>query len=94
MVVPKQTLTPTIKFHTIPKRTIQKNKKKTEDLDLSSHPVRPVVEIITQQRVFASEQTQQTDRFPRIDDRKDKTKSNRERRKATQKVMSKLQPTL
>ena len=83
MVVPKQTLTPTIKFQTMPKRSIQ-IMKETDDLDLSPHPVRPVVELTTPQRNVAFEQMQQTDRLPGIDDRKDKTKSNREMRKATQ----------
>ena len=56
MVVPKQTLTPTIKFRTIPKRTIRIIREK-EDLDLSSHPVRPVVELTTPQRNVTLEQT-------------------------------------
>ena len=60
MVVPKQTLTPTKKFQTIPKRTIQ-TIKETEDLDLSSHPVRPVVALTTPQRNATLEQMQQTD---------------------------------
>ena len=93
MAVSKQTLTPTTKFQTIPKRTIQIIKE-IEDLDLSSHPVRPVVELTTPQRNATLEQTQQTDRLPGIDDRKDKTKPNREILKATQMVMSKLQPKL
>ena len=91
--MPKQTLTPAIKFQTIPKRTIQIFKE-TEDLDLSFHPVRPVVELTTPQRNVTLEQTQQTDRLPGIDHRKDKTKSNRELRKATQMGISKLQPKL
>ena len=70
------------------KRTI----KETEDLDLSSHSVRPVVELTTPQRNVTLEQTKQTDRLPGIDDRKDKTKSNREMLKATQMGMSRLQP--
>ena len=91
MVVPKQTLTPTTTFQAIPKQTIQIIKE-TEDLDLSSHPVRPVVELTTPERNFTLEQTQQTDRLPGIDDQKDKTKSNRETFKTTQMGMSKLQP--
>ena len=39
----KQTQTPTIKFPTKPTEKIQKKTKKREDLDLSTHPVRPVV---------------------------------------------------
>ena len=93
IVVPKQTLTPTTKFQTIPKRTTQIFKE-TEDLDLSCHAVRPVVELTTPQRLATLEQTQQTDRLPRKDDRKDKSKSNRELLKATQMAMSKLQPKL
>ena len=49
MVVPKQTLTPTIRFQTKPNRTIQKIEE-TEDLDLSSHPLRPVVGLTSPQR--------------------------------------------
>ena len=73
----------TTKFRTIPKRTIQIIKE-TEDLDLSSHPVRPVVELSTPQRNVTLEQTQQTDRLPGIDDRKGKTKFNRVLIEATQ----------
>ena len=93
MVVPKQSLTPTIKFQTKPKQTKQ-TFRETEDLDLSSHPLRPLVELTTPQRNVTLEQTQQTDRLPGIDDRKDKTKSNREMLKATQMGISKLQPKL
>ena len=93
MVVPRQTLTPTTKLQKIPKQTV-KIIKDTEDLDLSSHPVRLVVELTTPQIIVTLEQTQRTDNLPGIDDRKDKTKSNREMRKATQMGMSKLQPKL
>ena len=93
MVVPKQTLTTTIKFQTIPRRTIQIIRE-TEDLDLSFHPVRPVVELTTPQRMATLEQTQRTDRLPGIDDQKAKTKSGRELLKATQMRMYKLQPKL
>ena len=75
------------------KRTIQIIKE-TEDLDLSSHSVRPVVELTIPQRNATLEQTQQTDRNPGIDDRKDKNKPSREMLKATQMAMSKLQPKL
>ena len=91
--MPKQTLTPTIKFQTIPKRTIQIIKA-TEDLDLSSHPVRPVVEPTTPQRNATLEQTQRTDRLHEIDDRKDRTRVSRIMLKTTQMEMSKLQPNL
>ena len=91
MVVLKQTLTPTKKFRTIPTRTIQIIKE-TEDLDLSSHPVRLVEELTTPQRNVTLEQTQLMDRLLKIDGREDKTKSNKEMLKATQMGMSKLQP--
>ena len=58
------------------------------------HPVTPVVELTTPQRIVTLEQMQRTDRLPGIDDRKDKTKSSREMLKATQMGMSKLQPKL
>ena len=94
MEVPKQTLTPTTtKLQTIPRGTI-KIFKETEDLDLSFHPVRHVVEITTPQRNATLEQMQQTDRLHEIHDQKDKTKINRIMLKATQTAMSKLQPKL
>ena len=67
-VVPKETLTPTINSQTIPKRTTQIIKEK-EGIDLSSHPVRPVVELTTPQRNVTFEPMQQTDRLTGIDDR-------------------------
>ena len=93
MVVLKQTLTAITKFPTIPTRTIQLIKK-TEDLDLSTHPVRPVVELITPRRNVTLEQSQRTDRLPGVDGQKHKTKSNREMLKATQMGISKVQPRL
>ena len=93
MVVLKPTPTPTIKLQTKPTRTTQIFKER-EDLDLSSHAVRPVVELTTPQGNVTLEQTQRTDRLPGIDDRKDKTKSNREILKLSQTGMSKLQPKL
>ena len=89
MVVPKQTLTPTIKHQSQTSRTIQIIKG-TEDLDLSFHPVRHVAEQTTPQRDATLEQTQRTDRLPGIDGRKDKTKPNREILKITRMGMSKL----
>ena len=62
----------------------------TENLDLHFHPVRHVAEQTTPQRDATLEQTQQTDRLPRIDGRKDKTKPNREILKITRMGMSKL----
>ena len=72
-----------MKFPTIPTPTIQIIKK-TEDLDLSTHPVRHVVELTTPQRKVTLEQTQRTNGLPGKDGWKDKTKSNREMHKATQ----------
>ena len=68
LMVVKQTLT--IKFLTIPMQTIQTNKK-TEKLDLSTHPVRPAVKLTIPQRNANLEQTQLTDRLPGTDGRKD-----------------------
>ena len=93
IVVPKRTLTPTTNLQTIPKQTI-KIIKETEDLDLSSHSVRHVVEPITPQRNATLEQTQQIDHLPGIDDQKAKTKTSKEMHKTTQMGMSKLQPKL
>ena len=94
MEVPKQTLTPTTtKLQTTLKETIQIIKE-TEELELSSHPVRHVVELTTPQRNAILEQTQQTDRLHEIDDRKDRTKASRIKLKTTQMEMSKLQPKL
>ena len=90
VVVPKQALTQTIRSQTIPKRKLPIIKE-TEDLDLSSHPLRPVVELTNPQIYVTLEQTQQTDRLPGLYDRKDKTKSSREILRATQMGMSRLQ---
>ena len=88
-----QTLTPTIDFLTIPTQTKQIIKK-TENLDLSTHPVRPVVKPTIPQRYYTTEQTQRTDRVPGTDNRKDRIKSNKEMPKRTQIGMFKLQPKL
>ena len=72
MVVLKQTLAPTINFQTKPTRTIPIFRE-TEDLDLSTHPVRPVVELTTPHRDVTLEQTQRTGRLPGTNDRKYKT---------------------
>ena len=84
-VVLKHTLTPTIEAQTIPTRTLQITRE-TEDLDLSTHPVRPVVELTTPQRNVTLEQTQRTDRLPGIDDRKDKTRPNKRNAKSNSDV--------
>ena len=92
-VVVKQTLTPTVKFPTEPTQTIQIIKKR-ENLELSTHPVRPVEKLTTPQKNVTLERMQQTYRLPGVDDRKDRTKSNREMLKVTQKAMPKLQPNI
>ena len=51
MVVPKQTLTPTIKHQSQTRRTIQIIRE-TEDLNLSFYPVRHVAEQTTPQRCY------------------------------------------
>ena len=66
MVVLKRTLTPMKKFQKISTPGIQ-TIRETEDLDLSSHPVRPVVDLATPQRNATLEQRQLTDRLPGID---------------------------
>ena len=93
MEAPKKTLTPTTKLQTIPKQALWIITE-TEDLDLSSHLARHVVELTTPQRNGTLEKMQQTDRLHEIDDRKDRTKVNRKMLKATQTAMSKLQPKL
>ena len=89
MVAPKQTLTPTTKYQSQTRRTMQIIKE-TENLDLSFHPVRHVAEQTTPQRDATLEQTQRTDHLPEIDGRKDKTKPNRGILKITRMGMSKL----
>ena len=93
MEVPKRTLIPTTKLQTIPKETM-KIIKETEDQDLSSHPVRHVVELTTPQRNVTLEQMQRIDRLHEIDDREDRTKASKKMLKTTQMEMSKLQPKL
>ena len=94
MEVLKQTLTPTtIKVQTIPKEAMQIIKE-TEDLDLSFHPVRHLVELTIPQRNAFLEYTQQTDRLHEIDGRKDRTKASKMMLKTTQMELSKLQPNL
>ena len=93
MEVPKRNLTPTTKLQTIPKETIYIIKE-TEDQNLSSYPVRHVVELTTPQRDVILEQMQRTDRPHEIDDRKDRTKASKIMLKTTQMEMSKLQPKL
>ena len=63
LLVVRQHLTPTKTFPTIPTQTRQKIKK-TENLDLSIHPVRPMVKVTTPRRNVTLEQMQRTDRLP------------------------------
>ena len=49
MVVVEQTLTPTMKFPAVPTQAVQKIKN-TGELDLSTHPVRPLAKLTTRQR--------------------------------------------
>ena len=63
MVVLKQPLTLIVKLQTIPTRTTQIIRE-TEDLNLCSHPVRPLVELTTSQENVTLEQTQRTNRLP------------------------------
>ena len=74
ITVVKQILTPTTRFPTIPTQSIQ-IVKKTENLDLSTHPVRHVVKLTILQRNVILEQTQLKDRLPEIDDRNDRFRS-------------------
>ena len=90
-MVVKRTPTPITKLPTTPTQTLQIFKN-TEDLDLSSQPVRPVVKPTIPERTVTLEQTQRTDRLSGTDDRKDKTKFHREMLKATQIGMFKLEP--
>ena len=70
------------------------NNQRDRRLDLSSHPVRHVVELTTPQRNAILEQTQRTDRLHEIDGWKDRTKASRIMLKITQMEMSRLQPKL
>ena len=92
-MVVKRTLTPTIKFSAIPTQTLRKIKK-TEDLDLSTHPVRPVVKPAIPQKNVILEQMQRLDRLPGTDDRKDRIRSQKEMPKTMKMGIFKLQPTL
>ena len=80
-------------FLTIPTQTLHLIKK-TEDLDLSTNLVRPVVKLTIPLRNVTLEKTQRTDRLPETKDRKNKSKPNRELPKATQMAMFRLQPKL
>ena len=90
--VVKQTPTPKIKLPTIRTQTTLLIKE-TEDLDLSAHPVRRVVKLTIPQINVTVEKTQRTDRLPRTDDRKDKTKSNRKYPKQLRWECSRCSPS-
>ena len=81
-IMVKQALTPTTNILTKPTQTIQIIKK-TQELDLSAHTVRPVVYLSNPQRNGTLEQTQRTDRLLGTDDLKVEIKSDREMPKAT-----------
>ena len=63
IIVVRKTQTPTIKFLRLPMQTLQIIKK-TENINLSTHPVRPVVKPAIPQRNVTLEQTQLIDRLP------------------------------
>ena len=71
ILVVTQTQTPTIKILTIPRPTIQIIKK-TENLDLSTHPVRHVKKQSIPQRNVSLDQTQLVERHPGTDAWKDR----------------------
>ena len=70
------------------------NNQRDRRQNLSSHPVRHVVELTTPQRDAILEQMQRIDRLHEIDDRKDRIKASKIMLKTTQMEMSKLQPKL
>ena len=58
--------------------------KKTENQDMFTHPVRPVVKLTNPQRNVTSEQLQLIDRLHGTDDRNDRIRSNEEMLKTVQ----------
>ena len=68
------------------------NQKKTENPDMSTHPLRRVIKLTVSQRNVILEQTQLIDRLPKTDDRKDRIRSNKEIPKTFQMGKFKLQP--
>ena len=69
-------LTPTITFPTTPTQSLQ-TIKKTENQDLSTHPVRPVLKLTIPQRSVTLEPTQLMNRLPATDARKERIRSNK-----------------
>ena len=68
--------------------------QKTENLDLSTHPVRPVVKLNIPQRNITLGQTQLIDCLSGTDGRMDRISSNKEVPKIIQMGKFKLQPKL
>ena len=93
ITVVRQTLTPTKRFSTTEPQLIQKIKQ-SENQDLSTHLVRPVVKLTIPRRNVTFEQTQLIDRLPGTNGRKEKIRSNKERPKTIQMQILKLQPKL
>ena len=87
----KQILTPTTKIPTIPTQTIQSTEM-TENQELSTHPVRPVVKPNNQQRNVSLEPSQEVDRLPGTEDRKERLRFKEELFKTIQMKVLKLQP--
>ena len=75
ITVVRQDLTPTIRFPKLPTQIIQITEM-TQNLDLSTYPVRPEVKLTIPQRNATLEQTQLIDRLPRTDGRKDRINVN------------------
>ena len=83
ITVVDQTLTPTIRIPTKPMQSIQ-TIKKTENPDLSTYFVRPVVKLTIPQRNVTLEQTQLIDRLPGTDGWKGRIRSSKEMLKTIQ----------
>ena len=93
IIMVRQIPTPTTRLPTIPTKTAQIIKK-TENLDLSTHRVRPVVKLTIPQNKAILEQIELIDRLPGTDGRKDRLMSNKEIPKTIQMGMFKLQHKL
>ena len=79
----KQTRIPTKRFVTTPTQAIQTTGM-TENLDLSTDPVRHVVKTTIPRRNATLEQTQLIDHLSGTDGRKERIRSNKEMLKAFQ----------
>ena len=91
--VVKQAPTPTTRFHIIPTQKMQTTEK-TENQELSSHPVTPVVKPSNPQRNVILEPMQPIHRLPGTENRKHRIRSNKEAITKIQKKVLKLQPDL